>query len=397
MMTGPKKIITKMNTQKNINLLPLLFFLFVIYGCNQPIEKEINKTIQLKPDLTIKYSERFLISEGENFRVVHLLGKANSKDTTANFIIYDSLKPSLQLPNSYFVKSKDSRIISLSSIYTTMLSELHCSENIVAIENADYYSNPTILKRVEEGKILQVQKNPEIDREAVIKLAPDIIFAFGMGQTSNDFDVKLMESGIPVLISLDHLEKLPLARAEWIKVFAAFVNKSSLADSLFNQIEMSYLNLKTKALEYKTKPTVLTELKYGDTWYVPGGKSFMGQLISDANATYLWSNDTASGSLPLSFEEVYQKARNADYWLNVSMCTDKKQVVAQDHRYADFLAFKTNSIYNNNLHRNALNYSTYWETGILYPNKILSDFISIFHQQKGDTIASKLNYYTQMK
>jgi len=169
-----------------------------------------------------------------------------------------------------------------------------------------------------------------------------------------------------------------------------------LADSLFNQIESSYSMLKTKAIEYKTKPTVLTELKYGDTWYVPGGKSFMAQLINDANATYLWSNDTASGSLPLSFEEVYRKAKNADYWLNVSMCTDKKQVVAQDHRYADFLAYKTNSIYNNNLHRNVLNYSTYWETGILFPNKILSDFISIFHQRDGDTIAPKLNYYIQM-
>ncbi len=392
-----KKLGKEMCVQVNPNLLLFIFFLFIISGCNQHEEKEVSKTVQLKPDTTIKYAKRFLISNGENFRVVHLLGKASSKDTTANLIIYDSLKPSLKLSNSYFVKSASNRIISLSSIYSTMLSELRCSENIVAIENADYYSNPTILKGVEESKILQVQKNPEIDREAVIKLAPDIIFAFGMGQTSNDFDVKLMESGIPVLISLDHLEKLPLARAEWIKVFAAFVNKSSLADSLFSQIELSYLNLKAKALEYKTKPTVLTELKYGDTWYVPCGKSFMAQLINDANATYLWGSDTASGSLPLSFEEVYQKAKNADYWLNVSMCTDKKQIVAQDHRYSDFLAYKTNSIYNNNLNRNSLNYSTYWETGILYPNKILSDFISIFHQQKDDTIASKLNYYAQMK
>lgn len=350
---------------------------------------------KLISDTTIKYAKLFLISKATNFKVLHILGKANSPDTTANFIIYDSVKPSVILPNAYFIKAPAARIISLSSIYTSMLCELGCSKYIVAIENVDYYNNPFIIKAVEKKEIKQVQKNPEIDKETVISLKPDIIFAFGMGKSSGDFDSKLAQSGIPVLVSLDHLEKSPLARAEWLKVFAAFVNETESADSLFNAIEKNYLALKNEAQKFTTKPTVFTELKYGDTWFVPGGKSFMAQLIEDANANYVWRDDTLSGSLPLSFEEVYKKAQLANYWLNVSMCTNKKQVAAQDHRYADFAAYKNNKIYNNNLNSNQLNYSTYWETGIIYPNKILSDLITIFHHNANDS--TKMNYYKQIK
>ena len=90
-------------------------------------------------------------------------------------------------------------------------------------------------------------------------------------------------------------------------------------------------------------------------------------------------------------QAVYKKANQADYWLNVSMCNNKKQILAQDKRYADFAAFKNNRIYNNNLNCNKLSYSSYWETGMIYPNRILSDFITIFHLQSKP--GSKLNFY----
>lgn len=393
------QIDNKKISNKRTILIGVVFCFFFVCACNHNGNKQkgFSGNQVLIPDSTIKYAQLFLISKGSGFKVVHLLGKANSPDTTANFIIYDSIKPKVFLNNAHFIKSPAKRIISLSSIYSSMLTELGCGKNIVAIENADYYNNPIIINEVNNGKIAQVQKNPEIDKEAVIKLTPDIIFAFGMGKSSGDFDSKLTQNGIPVLMSLDHLEKLPLARAEWIKVFAAFVNKSSMADSLFAQTEKSYLELKKIASSYTNQPTVLTELKYGDTWYVPGGRSFMARLINDAHANYIWRDDTLSGSLTLSFEEVYKKAKNADFWLNVSMCNNKKQIVAQDYRYADFLAYKKSKIYNNNLNSNSLNYSTYWETGIMYPNRILSDLISIFHAANNDSAVIKMNYYKRIE
>jgi iron complex transport system substrate-binding protein len=390
----------KMSKRVKDRFLRVSLFALLALTCNHcgPLQtKNIpDSGTAMVSDTSIQFAKRFAISIGTDYKIIHLFGQADTKDTTANFIVYNNLRPAIELPNSYFIKAPCKQIISLSSIYSNMLAELNGAGNIIAIENADYYTNATILKMVKSGSIKQVQRNPEIDRELVLKLKPDVIFAFGMGKTSGEFDSKLLESGIPVVISLDHLETSPLARAEWIKFFAVFVNKETEANRIFDAVVSDYTNLKDFAIKFKDKPSVFSELKFGDTWYVPGGKSFMAQLIADANAVYLWQNDTLTGSLPLSFETVYKKAHEADFWLNVSMCTNKKQMLEQDKRYGDFLAFKNNAVYNNNLNCNQFSYSSYWETGMIYPNRILSDMIQLFHKGAGDSLKKEMYYYKQL-
>lgn len=355
------------------------------------------ETTHLSRNESVKHAKRFTIFNSKNFRVIYLLANAKNTYTTDTFVLYDSVKPYFDFAkNVHYIKTPCKRILALSSIYTNMLTELGCLSNIKGIENVDYYNNANIINAVESGKIVEVQKDPDIDREKVLKMNPDIIFAFGMNQNSNDFDIKIVQAGIPVVMCLDHLERTPLARAEWIKFYAAFVNKSSEADIIFAEVEKDYEMLKKMSHIYTEQPSVLTELKLGDTWYVPGGKSFMAQLIKDANANYIWSNDTASGSLPLSFETVYKKAQKADYWLNVSLCTTKEQVLEQDERYANFEAFKRDAIYNNNLNCNKLKYSNYWETGMMYPNRILSDMIQIFHPKAKSDLHRQFYYYRKL-
>jgi len=377
----------------------MISLMLFVCGCADHATVVVDDIRQQKlvHDTTIHFAELFAISEGADYKVVHLFGKANSADTTANFVLYKNERPLMHLNNAYYIKLPCTKIVSLSSIYSNMLAELNCVNNIIAIENKDYYTNTSILEGMKSGKIKEVQRNPEIDKEQVLTLKPDVIFAFGMGRSSGDFDSKIMESGIPVVISLDHLEKSPLARAEWIKFFAVFVQKEKEAEIIFNKVRSDYVALTKLAHSYSNTPSVFTELKFGDTWYVPGGKSFMAQMISDANANYLWMNDTVSGSLPLSFEAVYSKAHEADFWLNVSMCTSKQQMLAQDKRYSDFAAFKNNAIFNNNLHCNALNYSSYWETGMIYPNRILSDLIQIFHPTSADSLKREMYFYTPIR
>lgn len=378
-----------------IHTLLVLTACFGFIACEQDHKNASERTEkhELIPDTTLKYAKLFSISLGSDFKVIHFYGEKGKTDTTANFIVYKGNKPQLNLPNSFYVKVPCSRIISLSSIYSNMLTELKGIDHIIAIENKDYYSNEAILKKINEGKIVEVQRSTELDKEKVLTLKPDVIFAFGMGRSQGDFDSKILQSGIPVVVSIDHLEKTPLARAEWIKFFAQFIDRSVEADQLFSGVEKQYKELMILAHTYTYQPTVFTELKYGDTWYVPGGKSFMAQLIKDANGSYLWKDDTSSGSLPLSFEAVYKKAHTADMWLNVSMCHKLSEMLQQDKRYADFKAFKEKKVYNNNLHCNTLNYSTYWETGLIYPDRILSDLIKLFHPASVDSLGTNLYYY----
>lgn len=277
-----------------------------------------------------------------------------------------------------------------------MLCELGEIQHLAGIENIDYYNNTLVVKKHSAGQLIELSKNPDMDIEKTIVLNPDIIFNFGMGNPGNGPNKNLEKANIALAIIVDHLEESPLARAEWIKFFAVFVDKENLADSIFNAVEKSYKKLQAISITAKTKPSVFTEIKYGDIWYVPGGKSFMATLFAHANVNYIWKDDTKAGSLHLSFEEVYMKAKNADFWLNLSLLNSKKELYALEKRYSEFKAFKTNNLYNNNKITNPKGYSTYWEKGIMFPDKILSDLILIFHPELKSQINNEFNYYKKL-
>lgn len=354
-------------------IIPFLFsFLFVT--CTPTTENKQQKETTTIP---LSYAKRFAIKKSNDFTILELLGNKNNNDVTATFILYKNEKPDYG-KDAYYIKTPVTRVACMSSIYTTMLAKLHCEQTIVAIDNVDYYTNTFIQNKVHENKITELSKGPKIDVEKTLALNPDLFLTFGMGNPKDDVDKKLVQTNIPIAISLDHLEETPLARAEWIKFFSCFFNKETIADSLFLETEKKYTALKTLTKDLKTKPTVLTEIKYGDAWYVPSGKSYIANLINDAGGQYFWKDDNKTGSTPLSFEMVYVKAKDCDIWINLYNINTKKELVSYDERYGLFKAFKENNLYNNNKTQNALGYSDYWETGITNPEDVLADLIAIF-------------------
>jgi len=142
---------------------------------------------------------------------------------------------------------------------------------------------------------------------------------------------------------------------------------------------------------------VFNEIKYSDSWYMPGGKSYVAELLNDAGANYLWRDNENTGSIPLSFEQVYAVAKDADFWINLSTLRHKRELLSYDSRYSEFKAFKNGQLYNNNLYSNALGYTVYWETGMIYPDRILCDLIRIFHPETKNSLGDKMNYYLQLK
>ena len=266
----------------------------------------------------------------------------------------------------------------MSSIYSAMLAKMHCEQTIVAIDNVDYYANAYIQTKVKENKVIELSRGSQLEVEKTIALNPDLFLTFGMGNPKKDVDAKLTQANIPVVVSLDHLEETPLARAEWIKFFSYFFDKETLADSLFKVTEKHYNELKALTANTTKKPTVLTEIKYGDAWYIPSGKSYIAHLINDAGGDYFWKDDDKTGSTPLSFEMVYTKAKDCDIWINQYNINSKKELMSYDERYGLFKAFKENNLYNNNKTQNALGYSNYWEKGITNPDDVLADLIAIF-------------------
>lgn len=388
----------KSNSMSHRILFPVIFTLVILTSCHEAVDKKTTETQELNGHSQLKYAKRFALRKEKNYTLLYLFGNRNSYDTTATYLIcHDSLVPPQIAKNKVLVLSPCKKIAALSSIYATMLTELGAIDNLAAIDNIDYVNNEQVIRKYTNGKLLELARTPEVDLEKTIVLNPDIVFTFGMGEWEKDMDQKLQRTGIPVAISVDHLEESPLARAEWIKFFAVFVNKESLADSIFAQTEENYFRLKEIAKKAAVQPSVFNEIKYSDSWYMPGGKSYVAQLLSDAKANYLWKDNTQFGSLPLSFEQVYARAKDADFWINLSTLRHKKDLLSYESRYAEFKAYKTGNLFNNTRVTNSKGYSNYWETGMIYPDRILSDLILIFHPELKAEVKNDFYYYEQIK
>jgi len=381
----------------SFNFFKIFCLVFFFHSCQNAVE--IKKATDFKRNKNggVKYAKRFAISEQGQYLIVYIFGNRNTSDTTTTFVLLrDSSLKNLPKAN-YTIKIPCKKVAALSSIYATIFYELGVLETLAAIDNIDYVNNKAIIEKHKRGQLKELAKMPQIDLEQTVVLSPDIIFTFGMGDGAKDLDKKLQQSRMPVAVSIDHLEESPLARAEWIKFFAAFVDKKELADSIFDGVEKNYNELKKIASSVINRPTVFNEIKYSDSWYMPGGKSFMAQLLNDAGADYLWKGDYSPGSLPLSFEQVYAKAKDADFWINLSAVNTKNELLAFESRYAEFSAFKKGNLYNNTKVTNDKGYSIYWETGMIYPNRILNDLICIFHPELNQSLNKQLYYYRRVE
>jgi iron complex transport system substrate-binding protein len=366
----------------------LIGFVFLL-SCTEEKKGNLDSPVEFHADTNIRYSKRFIMGNtirtktGESFRTIYLYGDRESASETAVFILYpkQQVKPDL-VKGAYYVPVPVSNIACMSSVYASMLHRLDLQEKIIAVDNVDYYNDKFIIEGVVAQKIKEIGKGPQVSVEQTLVLRPELLLMFGMGNPKKDVSEKILDSGIPVAITLDHLEEHPLARAEWIKFIAVFFGKELLADSLFRITEKSYNELAVLTDTIKKKPSVLTEIKYADAWHVPGGNSFMAHLLKDAGADYLWKDEKRSGSIALSFENVYLKAKEADFWVNLFInINSKKDLLAFDERYKMFRAFKNGNLYNNTNMVNDKGYSDYWATGMSNPDELLKDLIKIFHPQ----------------
>jgi len=177
-----------------------------------------------------------------------------------------------------------------------------------------------------------------------------------------------------------YMEDSPLGRAEWIKFEATFTNQDKLADKIFTNIAQNYTKLCQRVAQTTTRPTVFTDKKFGDIWYVAGGRSYMGRFLGDAGADYLWKDLNQSGSMPYTFEKVYAKAVKADYWLikynDMRVDLTYETLKNEYPLYANFKAFRQKHIFTINTAK-----TPYYEAGPMEPDKVLADLVAVFHPE----------------
>ena len=214
--------------------------------------------------------------------------------------------------------------------------------------------------------------------ERLLELQPDLVIGFSVNGNHKTLN-QIQKLGIPVVLDGAWTEAHPLGRAEWLKFIAAFYEKDILADSIFNGIVKNYTTAKALASNITKKPVVTSGSMFKDVWNIPGGHSFVAKYLKDAHTDYVWKNNTANGSLQLNFENVLEKAQNAELWIGAGAFKTKAQMLEQHTGYSYFDAFKTNTVYTYTKTVGAKGGLLYYELGPLRPDIILKDIINIAH------------------
>lgn len=325
----------------------------------------------------IKYAEGFEIVRHDNFTTVDIRDPWDTTRLLHRYILVDKNADLPQpLPEGTLVRTPLEHMVVYSSVHGSMLDALGIADRIAGVCESQYIANATLRRRLNEGRIVDVGNSFAPDIEKIIDLSPEAIW---VSPFENSGYGRVEKLGIPIIECADYMENSPLGRAEWIRLVGLFTGRESQADSLFDTIEQAYLDLRRCVAEVKNRPTVVTERKTGGTWFVPGGESYMARLLCDAGADYLWSDDRHAGSLALTFESVFDRAGEADFWLfKYSAPTDMtRTTLASEYApYTRFKAFTEGSVYGCNLTHNL-----FFEEVPLHPDLLLKDFILIFHPE----------------
>lgn len=262
-----------------------------------------------------------------------------------------------------------------SSVHCSMVNELGALNAISAVCDIQYIHQSELLDAYHAGHIKDLGSSMAPNIEQLIDIAPGAIL---LSPFENSGGYGLVEQlDIPIVECADYMEPSPLARAEWIKFYGLLFGREAQADSIFSNVESQYTTLKAQAQAATNHPSVVLDLITSSTWYVPGGRSTLGQLVLDAGGNYVFSQREESGSIPLAPETVFDCAQDADIWLirYTRDDTDETYSTLQTHSpmYSKMKAFETHQVYGCNL-----SYTPFFEQTPLHPERLLRDFIILF-------------------
>ncbi len=272
------------------------------------------------------------------------------------------------------------RLVVTSTTHIPMLELLGVPDRLVGFPNLKYISSEVMTKRIEAGALVELGKEQSINTEMLLELQPEIVVAFALNGENKALNT-IEKAGIPVLLNGDWLEETPLGRAEWIKFFGVLFNKERLADSLFNEIEKEYLQAKELAKNATTRPKVLSGIQFNQVWNVPAGDSFVATFLRDANVDYYWQDSPGKGSLSLNFEAVFEKAQQADIWIDPGQFTSFEQMKEANEHYDKFKAYQNKNVYSYSLKKGPNGGILYYELAAVQPNIVLKDLIKVTHPE----------------
>lgn len=359
----------------------ILLFLTIVQLVSCKNAEETTAATQELRSNQIEYATSLSIYKQDGYSIVKVNNpwpKANKKFT---YILKEKgaiVPDSLQKYNTISVPIQSIVVTSTTNI--PFLEMLQTESKLIGFPHTDYVSSEKTRKLIDAGKVKNIGQNERLNVEQLIDLNPDAIVTYGIDNNNPMID-NLEKSGLKVLIQADWMEQSPLGKAEWIKLYGALFGKEQEAKTEFDAIVKNYNDAMQLVANTKAQGTVLYGSMYQDQWFVANGKSWVAQFMKDAKSNYLWASIPGSGSTPLSFEQILEKGKSANYWITTGSFKSYAEMKNSNPHYSQFDAFTKKNVYSLESKIGATGGTIYYELAPSRPDLVLKDFIKIFHPE----------------
>lgn len=330
------------------------------------------------------------------------------------------------------------RLIVTSTSYIGFLDAIGADSVIVGVSGGEYVCDSSVTAGLSNGTVVDIGYDASPDYEKIMALKPDLLLTYSVSPVKSQFFSKLESLGIKTFIVNEHLERHPLARAAYIRLFGALTGNMAAADSVLKIVSENYISLRdsvqgglgandayasdkgelnagdekqgSDGTEGNTpKPRkILVNIPYKDQWFIPGQESYLTTLFKDAGGEILGAKSGSSVSGQISVETAYSLSKEADLWMNVGWCQTLEQLLSVNPLFDDFLmdiqenasargysnaeGCATNSsdtsasvVWNDNNRLNPKGGNDFWESGVVHPDLLLRDLIGIFRGEDNRT------------
>ncbi len=352
--------------------IALLLVCYLLTGCSTGTKNVFNEE-----PIPVEHAQGFKLYQGEGYRRIDITNPWKEGEILNTYILIEKDAPTpAELPEGDIIRTPLTRSAVFSSVHCGLLEELGVLDAIGGVCDKQYIIVEELQQRITNGTVVDAGNSLTPNVEKIIDLNPDAILVSSFENAQNE---RIERIGIPIFECCDYMETTPLGRVEWVRIFGWLYGCEEIADSLYNTVCREYTQTCQQIDSVQHKPSVITERRIGSVWYMPGGNSYMATMLKDAGAFYPWHDYNQTGSIPLSFETVFDKGSEADFWLikyNDPYGLTYSKLQSDYALNSEFKAFKEGKIYGCNTH-----YIKYYEETPFHPERLLLDLAAIFHPE----------------
>lgn len=283
-----------------------------------------------------------------------------------------------ELTGAQVVRVPIASLYSASTTHLSLLVDLRRLEVLTGVSTKKFLIGDEILERANSGQVQEYAPASVIDTELVVSQKPGLVMTGGAA--SAELSV-IRLAGIPVAANHEWLEPTALARGEWLKYMALFLNEERAGQRLYTEVKGRYraLSAHATAMPEDRKPTVMTGVSTRGDFVIAGGRSYVAALIRDAGGKYVWADNLAAGSETIDLEAQLKRASAAEIWINGGGWPNLAAMVKDEPRYSLFKAYRDGQVWVYERRVNAAGANDYWLRAVSHPDLVLADLVKIFH------------------